>query len=262
MKGYIAPFIVLILSIVTYVMNLSTSPYLSQVYNLLRSVVYPFFELKGNIQENTKRLVETYLLLKNVSEENFKLKRELEEYRLYKAQFLACENNLRSLSQAIDIPFLPSKYPIVYANVVAYDPSGRDAFVLINRGQDKGISEGMLAFSAEYLVGIVDRVQGNSSRIRTVFSEEFTLSAETGDKAYIYKGGFPVGSLLHVRTDDEINVGDVVYVRVPGKVFPQIRIGTVQEVTHDGKGFFKKVEVRPFADIRRVSFLVIIKEGL
>ncbi len=262
MKSYIAPLIALLLSIVVYFISLSTLPYLNQVYNLLRLAVYPFFELKGKIQENTKRIVETYLLLKNMSEENDRLRKELEEYKLYKIQLLACENNLKILSQVIDIPFSPSKYSIVYANVIAYDPSSRDTFVLINRGQDKGISEGMLAFSGESLVGIVYSVYGSSSRIRTVFSEEFTLSAGVGDKAYIYRGGFPTGSLLHVKMDDEINVGDVVYVRVPGRAFPQLKIGTVQQVSHDGKGFFKKVEVKPYADIRRVSLLVVIRERL
>ncbi|WPM31883.1 rod shape-determining protein MreC [Hydrogenobacter sp. T-2] len=262
MKSYVVPFTALLLSVVVYFINFSTLPYLNQVYNFLRLAVYPLLELKGNIQENTRRIVETYLFLKNVSEENNRLRKEVEEYKLYKAQLFACENNLKSLSQAMNIPFNPSKYSIVYANVVAYDPSGRDTFVLINRGQDKGISEGMLSFSGEGLVGIVDSVYGSSSRIRTVFSEEFTLSAGVGDKAYIYRGGFPTGSLLHVKLDDEINIGDVVYVRVPGRTFPQFKIGTVEEVYHDGKGFFKKVKVKPYLDIRKVSLLVVIRERL
>ncbi len=262
MKSYIAPITALLLSVIVYFINFSTLPYLNQVYNFLRLAVYPFLELKGNIQENTKRIVETYLFLKNVSEENSRLRKEVEEYKLYKAQLLACEKDLKSLSQVMDIPFNLSRYSIVYASVIAYDPSGRDTFLLINKGQDSGISEGMLAFSGEGLVGIVDNVYGSSSRIRTVFSEEFTLSAEVGGKAYIYKGGFPTGSLLYVKVEDEINIGDVVYVRIPGKTFPQFKIGTVEEVYHDGKGFFKKVEVKPYLDIRRVSFLVVIRERL
>lgn len=262
MKGFVAPSIALLLSIVIYFINLSALPYLSRVYNLLRLAVYPFFELKGNVQENTKRIVETYLFLRNVSEENYRLRQELEEYKLYKAQLLACESNLKSLSQAIDLPLPSGKYSIVYANVVAYDPSGRDTFVLINKGQDKYISEGMLVFSGENLVGIVDSVYGSSSRIRTVFSEEFTLSVGVEDKAYIYRGGFPMGSLLHVKVDDKINVGDVVYVRVPGKVFPQLKVGTVQQVSHDGKGFFKKVDVKPSADVRGAYLILVIRERL
>ncbi|RME12528.1 MAG: rod shape-determining protein MreC, partial [Aquificota bacterium] len=190
------------------------------------------------------------------------LRKELEEYKLYKAQLLTCENNLKNLNKAIDLPFQPGNYPLVYASVIAYDPSGRDAFVLVNKGQDKGLSQGMLVFSGDNLVGIVDSVYGSSSRIRTVFSEEFTLSSGVGDKAYIYRGGFPTGSLLHVRVEDEIKVGDMVYVRVPGKNFPHLTIGTVQRVSNEEKGFFKRVEVRPSADIRKAHILLIIKEPL
>ena len=128
MKSYIAPITALLLSVIVYFINLSTLPYLNQVYNFLRLAVYPFLELKGNIQENTKRIVETYLFLKNVSEENSRLRKEVEEYKLYKAQLLACEKDLKSLSQVMDIPFNLSRYSIVYANVIAYDPSGRDTF--------------------------------------------------------------------------------------------------------------------------------------
>lgn len=262
MKDYVVPFIALLLSILIYFINLSTLPYFNHAYSLLRSAVYPLFELKGNISEASRKAIETYVLLKNVSEENQRLRKELEEYRLYKTQLITCENNLRNLSKAIDIPFQPGNYPILYASVIAYDPSGRDTFVLVNRGQDKGVSEGMLVFSGDNLVGIVDSVYGSSSRIRTVFSEEFTLSAGAGDKAYIYKGGFPMGSLLHVKVEDEIKVGDEVYLRVPGKAFPQLKIGTVQHISNEEKGFFKKVEVKPSADIRRTSLLLIIKERL
>lgn len=262
MKGFFLPLITLLLSLLMYFINFSTLPFFSQFYNILRSAIYPLFELKGNMAEATKRAIETYVLLKNVSEENQRLRKELEEYRLYKAQLFTCENNLKSLSKAIDLPFQPGNYPIVYASVIAYDPSGRDTFVLINRGQDRGISEGMLVFSGDNLVGIVDSVYGSSSRIRTVFSEEFTLSSGVGDRAYIYRGGFPMGSLLHVRVEDEIKAGDIVYIRVPGKAFPHFTIGTVQRVSHEEKGFFKKVDVRPSADIRKAHILLIIKERL
>lgn len=262
MKGSAAPLIALFLSLLLYFANLSAMPYLSHVYNLLRSAIYPLFELKGSMAETTRRMLDTYAILKDVSQENQRLRKELEEYRLYRTQLLTCERNLRSLSESVDLPFQSGSYPLVYAGIIAYDPSGRDAFVLVNRGQDRGLSEGMLVFLGENLVGIVERVYGSSSRIRTVFSDEFTLSAGARDRAYIYRGGFPTGSLLHVRAEDEIKVGDLVYVRVPGKSFPQLHIGTVQQVSSEEKGFFKKVEVKPSVDIRKASFLLVIKERL
>ncbi len=262
MKGYITPLLALILSLMLYFINLSTLPYLNSAYTLLRSLVYPLFEIKANVEEATRHAIGTYVFLKNVDEENKRLREDLEKYKLYKSQLLACESALKDMSKALGSPLQISNYPIIYASIIAYDPSSRDAFVIVNRGQDKGVSEGMLVFSGEDLVGMVDSVYGSSSRIRTVFSEEFTFSASVGDKAYIYRGGFPTGSLLHVKVDDEIRVGDAVYVRVPGRVFPQLKIGIVQGVSQDGKSFFKKVDVKPSVDIRRISLLTIISERL
>ncbi|MCS7196542.1 MAG: rod shape-determining protein MreC [Aquificaceae bacterium] len=262
MKGQGHAFLLLFLSLLLYFSSPSTLPYLNKAYNLLRLLVQPLFELKGLVVENTKYALETYVLLSRVSEENHKLRAQLEECAIYKTQLKTCESNLFHISKLIELTPELKHYPLLYANVIAYDPSGNDAFLVINKGQGAGLREGMVIFHGDNLVGIVDRVYGGSSRVRTVFSQEFSISALSGDKAYIYKGGYPYGSLLHVNLEDEIRVGDGVFLRVPGKNFPQLTIGTVQSVYQEGKSFFKRVEVKPAVDVRRVSLCIVIREEL
>ena len=74
MKRYGAKVLVLFLSVLLYFTNLSTLPFINQLYTFLRSVVQPLFELKGNIIENTKNAISTYILLKDANIENQKLK--------------------------------------------------------------------------------------------------------------------------------------------------------------------------------------------
>ena len=138
MKRYGAKVLVLFLSVLLYFTNLSTLPFINQLYTFLRSVVQPLFELKGNIIENTKNAISTYILLKDANIENQKLKKELQAYYLYKVQLYACEKELQGLSKVINLPFEVKKTSLVYANVIAYDPSGNDTFILINKGQDAG----------------------------------------------------------------------------------------------------------------------------
>lgn len=262
MKRYGIQILVLLLSLFLYFTNLSTLPYINQLYTFLKSAVQPLFEFKGSIIENIKKAINTYLLLKDVSAENQRLKMELQACTLYKTQLSACESNLFYLSRAIDLYPEVKRFPLVYANVIAYDPSGNDTFLLINKGEDAGLSEGMIVFYEDKLVGIVDKVYGGSSRVRTVFSKDFSISATSKDKAYIYKGGYPYGLLLHVNLEDPLKVGDTVLLRSPGKNLPPLIIGTISNISKEGKSFFKRVEVKPAVDIRRISICILIKERL
>ena len=108
----------------------------------------------------------------------------------------------------------------------------------------------------------MDEVYGGSSRVRTVFSKDFSISATSKDKAYIYKGGYPYGSLLHVNLEDPLKVGDTVFLRSPSKNLPPFIIGTVVSISEEGKSFFKKVEVKPAVDVRRISICTLIKDKL
>ncbi len=262
MKRYLIQLFALVVSLFIYFVNLSALPYIGFFHNTLKTLVQPLFEFKGNLIEFTKSMINTYVILVNVSKENQELKKELQACNLYKVQLSTCENNLLSVSRIINLPLEVKRLSIVYAGIIAYDPSGNDTFILINKGQDAGLSEGMIAFYEDKLIGIVDRVYGSSARIRTVFSKDFSISAMANSKAYIYKGGYPYGFLLHVGLEDPIKVGDVVLLRSPLGNIPSFTIGKVSRISEEDKGFFKRVEVKPAVDIRRISYCILIKEKL
>ncbi|RMH79652.1 MAG: rod shape-determining protein MreC [Acidobacteria bacterium] len=262
MKDYAVGFFLLALSAVLYLSNLSAAPYLKPLYSFLSSLVHPLLEVKGKIVEATREGISTYIAFKNLSEENKRLKYELELYKLYKTQLDTCTKNLESVGAFTGLSFDIRDYPSLFARVIAYDSSGRGSYLLIDRGRDSDISEGFLVAHGEHLVGIVDRVFSGSSRVRTVYSEEFSVSSGVGDRAYIYKGGFPEGKLLHVRSEEGLKEGDEVFLRPPGKDLPHLKIGRVRLIGYGGEGFFKDVSVSPFLDVKRVSVVLIIKERL
>ena len=262
MKRHAPAIFYMLLALFLHFSNLSTLSYFSRVHELFRFMVQPLFELKGVVQETTKQALNTYVFLKGVSEENQRLRRELEGCALYRSQLQRCEENLLQISRLLDLNQQVEHYSVTYASVIAYDPSGKDNFIIIDKGQGDGLQEGMLVFYGDSLLGMVEKVYGGSSRVRTVFSQEFSISALSGDKAYIYKGGYPYGSLLHVNLEDTLKEGDIVYLRVPGKSFPKLTIGSVKSVSQESSGFFKSVQVSPAVDVRRVSFCIVIKEKL
>lgn len=262
MKKYLIYLFLFLLSSTIYFVDLSVLPYMRQVNELFRKTIYPLLEVKGKVWEKAKELANSYIFLRNISIENQRLKRELQECELYKLKSITYEKRLLELTKAMDLPFEVENYNLTYANVIAYDPSGNDQFIILDKGIGSGISEGMIVFYRDMLLGIVEEVYGSSSKVRTVFSKDFSISATSADKAYIYKGGFPYGNLMYVKIEDEIKEGDLVLFRPSGKKLPWFVIGKVKEVSHEGESFFKRVKVEPAIDVRRTSLYVILKEKL
>ncbi len=260
MKGHGLAFFLLVLSSLLYLLNLSTLPLVTTLKGVFEGLVNPVYRLKAHVRDGVESWVKNYIALTQASKERERLKKEVEELSLYKAQLRTCERNLTQLAGAVELNPGVKDLSVVFASIVAYDTSGMDTFVLINRGRDAGIEEGFIVAHDGYLVGVVDKVYSGSSRVRSVFSEEFTISAEAGGRAYIYKGGFPVGSLLYVKAEDELSVGERVFLRVKGKYLPSLEIGRVERVEYGGKGFFKDVKVRPLADIKKAEILTVLKE--
>ncbi len=260
MKSYFWHILFLLLSLLAYFTNLSSLPFVNSLSNAVKFFIYPIYELKSFVYERARESINTYVYLVHVSKENQVMRRELERYKLYKAELEACQYNLLQISRLMDLSGEFEKYNMAYTRIIAYDPSGLDTFILVDKGQEAGITDGMLALYDNMLVGIVEKAYVGSSRIRTVYSNDFSISASAGGKAYIYKGGFPEGYLLHVKVEDNIKKGEEVYLRLPDKNLPMLLIGVVDMVSSDSKGFFKKVSVKPLADIRSLSFCLILKE--
>ncbi|SNZ15148.1 rod shape-determining protein MreC [Hydrogenobacter hydrogenophilus] len=263
-KRWIIYLSLILLNIFLYFSNISSSKYLSFLFDILYSILMPVIELKTQLANTMSNSVNRYIYLVNVEKTNRELLKQVQELYLYKSQLRICETSLKSLSELMDIQAQNYIKDIVFAGVVGYDPSGMDTFVLIDKGKDQGIEEGFVVFFKDRFVGIVDKVFGSSSRVRTVYSKDLTVSSttESTGKSYIYKGGWRYGQLLYVNLEDPIEKGNLVLLRDNRKVIPAFIIGTVLKSEQRNDQFFKKVLVLPSVDIRKLEYVVVIKARL
>jgi Cell shape-determining protein len=182
---------------------------------------------------------------------------EVSALSLKVSELEGCKRELSQLKRIME------EHPAVeytLAGVVAYDPSGRDEFMLLDKGKRDGLEEGFVVAHRNVFLGIVDQVYAGTSRVRTVWSENLHVSATAGEKNYIYRGGFPKGSLLHVAQEDELKKGEKVFLR--SLELPPLEIGEVYGVYPSGEQFFKRVEVKPYGDVRRVDFVLVLRRRL
>jgi rod shape-determining protein MreC len=263
-KRWIVYLLLILLNISLYFSNISSSKYFSFLFDILYSILMPVIELKTHLANTVSDSLNRYIYLVHVEKTNRELSKQLQELYLYKSQLRTCETALKNLSELVGVQAQNYIKDIVFAGIVGYDPSGMDTFVLIDKGKDQGMEEGFVVFFKDKFVGIVDKVFGSSSRVRTVYSKDLTVSSTTAatGKSYIYKGGWRYGQLLYVNLEDPVEKGDLVLLRDNKKIIPAFIIGTVLKSEQRNDQFFKRVVILPSVDIRKLEYVVVIKAKL
>ncbi|MDW8237261.1 MAG: rod shape-determining protein MreC, partial [Aquificaceae bacterium] len=193
MKRHAVRLALLALGILIYQLKLSTLPILDKVYWALTIFLMPAYELKNSLETKAGELLSQYILLHNVQRENAILKRQIAELNTLSAELKVCKQELKTLSEHTGIKAEYSQIGALPARVLGYDPLGYDRFLLIDRGMSAGVERGMLVIVGEELLGVVDQVFAQSSRVKTLYSQGFSISVSVEDRAYIYRGGFPIG---------------------------------------------------------------------
>lgn len=257
MRRYLAVFLFFLSSLALYLLGASVGRY---VHYITDPLLVPLLQLKARVEKGVEDIWNTYLNLVDVKKENQKLRKEITELYLDRAALRSCLKDYHQLASLLKINNVDySRHGLVYAHVVAYDPSGMDTFLVLDKGKADGLEEGYIVAYQDLLVGFLDKVYTSSARVRTVYSGDFTLSATVGDTNYPYKGGFPIGELLHVRQEDNLQTGQEVLLRGSDAQTPALRIGVINQVGPPSGQFFRKVYVKPYARIKSIDYVVVIK---
>ncbi|MEN3034160.1 MAG: rod shape-determining protein MreC [Aquificaceae bacterium] len=260
MKRHAFRLAIFLIAIAIYQLQVSTIPVIGKLYWIINEISMPLNELKGTLQSKARAVLDKYILLQNVQRENAALKSKILELSAISAELRACKHELKILNEYTGLRVEYPKVSAIPARVLGYDPLGQDRFVLIDRGISQGVEKGALVIVGEELLGIVEQVFAQSARVKTLYSSDFSISASLEGKAYIYRGGFPFGSLLFVRSEDNIQKGQEVTLRAEG--LSGLRIGYVVSVGPDSGQFFKSVSVKPALDVRRTKTCTVLRRQL
>jgi rod shape-determining protein MreC len=152
----------------------------------------------------------------------------------------------------------------VPARVIAEDASSWFRTVLIDRGRQDGVREGLPVVVAEGVVGRVIKSAASESRVllATDASSAIAGLVQRTRARGICRGQGNLLSFDFAMHWEEIEEGDLIVTSGTGGVFPKgLTVGTVSRVSPGGFGLFKTVEVTPSVDFYRLEeVLVLIEE--
>ena len=201
-------------------------------------------------------------------EENEKLKEQLDMLPQLQAdnERLAEENE--SLRESLDVSS-NMDYETINASVISRSPDQwLDSFT-IDKGEKDGIEEGMAVSTSEGLIGIITRVNGNSSFIEMISTNasQNNMSVEVrhdGEAVYGNIRNFDTENnalvVENIKSQVKLETGDEVYTSGLTGAFPEgIVIGTVVEVENDEYGLSQNAHVQMNSDLNDVDTVFVLK---
>lgn len=176
--------------------------------------------------------------------------RELEEVRLANERL----RELLDFRQGLSLRALP-------AEVIAEDASSWFRTVVIDKGLDDGVREGLPVVVAEGVVGRIIRSAARQSRVLLVTDASSAVASlvQRNRSRGISRGKGEVLTFEFALREEDIEVGDVVVSSGMGGVFPKgLTIGTVDRVVRQEYGLFQTVSLLPAVDFSRLEEVLVL----
>ena len=240
----------------------------SPITSALGTVFSPLQKLSAAISENLGELSVAFESASVYEEENKELKKELEEYRKKLADYNEMKKKVDSYEEFYGIKKQNPDFEFSYGSVLSRDAADAYGSFTLNVGSKDGVEVDDPVIYGEYVVGIVKKVNFSTCVVYTLVDPRVNIGAlESGTREYgyvsgdatLYKDGLCKLSGLDALTS--VVGGGVVCTSGAGGIFPDgLLIGQVKAVHNDdvSAGFY--AEVKPFAEISKISDVFVITD--
>ena len=199
-----------------------------------------------------------YVDLLEVRSENRRLKALLDSYDEEQAKYREAYTTYLHLQQELDFR-KDADFPPLTARVIGKDPAFWFHTIIVDRGENDGVVEGMVALTSQGIVGQVIHTSRNYSKILLAIAPSSAIDViiQKNRVRGILKGTGEDGYVLnYVLKNANVEKGDQVVTAGIGGVFASgVPVGTVTAVLRKKRGMFLDIEVKPSVDFQRLEFL-------
>lgn len=169
---------------------------------------------------------------------------------------------IKSLKELLKIDNTLLEFEKINAVVISRNNIYWNDEVVINRGRNAGIEEGMAVVVSEGLVGRIEEVYEDSSRVKLITSVSYNETSVKINNQYLVLEFDIDGNLIVMQLDNtnSIKIGDIVYTSGLTDKFPKgITIGYVSSIENDIYGDKKKLLIKLFYDINDLRYVTVLK---
>lgn len=236
---------------------------------LLSAVLSPFQKGAGEISSKVNSLLDKYVRIDSIMEENEALKKENWELldKLVEYDRLKAENDAYKERERLqeDNP----QYTYASAFVIGRDPLEQFGGFTIDLGSLDGLERGDVVVSDQgYLVGRVLELGPSSSKVMTILqpgSYAASVVSRTRDSGNLNGSSRYAAAgqcvLENLSRDTLAVVGDqVITTGLGGEFPPDIRVGTIEEILPEESGRSSIGVIQPGANINDIKHVFVITD--
>ena len=210
--------------------------------------------------------------LKDVYDENKKLKTKLDSYANVEAENEILTTEIDKLKKITEIDYLPSDYQTKVATVQIRDQTNWNDEITIDLGSMNDIQEGMAVCDSKGMIGVVSKVTEISSTVSLITSEnpsnQIPVMVVNGDQVvYGLLENYSVNSqklnITLLSNIDKLEKGAKVYTSGlggDGKSPKGIYIGKAKKLVTQTDGTTTTLMVTPAANMEDLSYVSVIKK--
>lgn len=210
--------------------------------------------------------------LKDVYDENKKLKTKLDSYANVEAENEILTTEIDKLKKITEIDYLPSDYQTKVATVQIRDQTNWNDEITIDLGSMNDIQEGMVVCDSKGMIGVVSKVTEISSTVSLITSEnpsnQIPVMVVNGDQiVYGLLENYSVNSqklnVTLLSNIDKLEKGAKVYTSGlggDGKSPKGIYIGKAKKLVTQTDGTTTTLTVTPAANMEDLSYVSVIKK--
>lgn len=253
---------ILIIIVVSGVIFLALSGYLTPVFNLTLNPLISFQSWLSVRYLSMRDFLTAPRDITQLREQNALLESQVTQLQ---TQLIEMEERLAEAQVCfalLDFGRTNPQYEYIAATVIGREISPFLQYIIIDKGSEHGIQHGMPVVTQQGLVGRVDAVIASASRIKLITDSTsvvnvFLQSAE----AEAQLEGSLTGdvSLDMIPLDVSVEPGDVVLTSgLGGNYPPNIFIGQVLSVQRRENALFQTASVQPIVDFMSINAVLVV----
>jgi len=191
----------------------------------------------------------------SVHEDNFKLKKEIEELELQNLKAHKIYENNKALKKQLFFAKDISQ-EFITAKISLDNTSSFSKSILINAGKEQGIKKDSPVLANGYLLGQIIKVYENKSRVLLITDSNIKIpvvTAKTRHRFFLTGDNENESILIYPEDKVAVEKDEIVIASNFGNIFPDnILIGKISSVKNP-------IKITPFLSLKNIEFVQVLK---
>ncbi len=236
----------------------------SRFFNFLLTPINLVQKAGYNVYDGARGIIQDYIFLVGVREENKKLKAHIARLESEKNSCIEATYENTNLKKLLGLKDNKTIY-VTSATVIARDQTNWFNSVFIDKGSSDGIKNDMAVITPTGVIGRVYKVFANSARVILISDVNSSIAVRfQGSRLEgIIQGANTGLQLKYIPQDTDAKLNDILITSGMDDIYPKgIPVGYITRIIKKGSGLFQYIEVTPFQNLSSIEHVVIVVPSL